>query len=1778
MPDRQRSVPTVFPPPSPTTALNRLFDATGLFQHPKLYRTLLELADTTVIAGHDPAVGNLVAFITDPLTRKLLSVWGDHSTDAGDLSDLAEYLTSRKPFLSLRPIADAKSGRLQLQGELDRCFLLALLIEKLPSAAEDPDRKLFQLRVWLVVHAFLRNRRGIRLDGNVRTVATALRIGCDNDRHWRALFLSLPVPHGDRPLREFNFRLNTTAHLLSREEQRPPKERKALNALIDLATNKDKEIKAEGNLPNTFVRNEEFFVARSEQSAAIDLDDGGNQLIVDSANETKLITTKPDPSFTQAERKLSARTVLFATAEGMQYLPWSWFRPNPQETKDLEHWMHRALATEAYSSPRALAISLIWSACALGRTVARMLAIRIGAVPDDEWVFDDTAGEFRRLPPMRKPGWQPNEATKTWIVPVAPEVSIRLPDRPRQTLMHAARHAAKARTLRELWPEDRSNTPEKTILDCLQEVSKRLTRSMLAEVLPQRVFDQHGDAVLARLIASHPQSALAGAHSYAQWSLETVTKLLGDSTHDYPASRTRETALGSRLALLEEPLRAVIEEATRFVRNARTGNPLVLHNAFSAYIVIALLAATGGRPIRSPYESTLHFDFDEKLILIDDKHGIAQQESSRLIPLSSVIAAFIQKRYLSHLLALSKILRERAPGLANEIHLTANSQPSGAIPFFFLVDPESSDWSEITPSNVFLAVGIDWPLPANLFRHRLANRLRTEKLDPEIIDGLLGHGEWGNDTWSIYSFRNWADDMVAARPALESSFRSLRFQPVRGLSVADDLAAPTVSPDRAEAIRYGSVARQRERNRRFASTIRDTKFAIDEYLDGRKLEELDAEALDGLADHLARTPDGMPSAAGAIRLSYLERQLGKAERRSGRRVRPSSQRLFVSDEASLFTSEFRGARETWRRLLDALPQANFKGATAQALGVALSLCIESRVSDDALLLEVAANRGYRVLWLGAHCFLEYGDVDADTDIAGRRFRISSRCAIWSIRAKKNRDLQPKSRIPALFEPVSNCLAQKPKNVGELIRSLARLVAQANAQSFPGVICGVLSGQVATAALGWRDATRLMTGRRIQFGAEPDGDFPTRADAPFVPPAITATGPQAGNPTSALLKAFRHILDKGPTRLSKDKNPRRALIAELRQVIAEGTKTGAAPAVLLLTKWICALAQPIGRKKLDQSTLQRYLTALAWRFESELLSFDLLESDDEELTEAYERVLLSGDKPAGEFELERLESFHRWLQSSFDINSPDWQELPVVKPGLGISSGFIRPEEYLTALAAIGAHLYLSAAVRDSAAMLLLLAYRFGLRRGEALGLRRRDWDDSGERIVVTVESNRTRKLKTTASRRQVPLVFTLQTEENDLVVRLLTRYAAEHGADHDQLLLDVDDSHQLVSAVLETVKNVTGNPAMTIHHARHSAANLVAIHALGIQLPGWNDTQIENDVATTLLGLRTSASRRHSWAVGRFLGHGWRPTTFRSYLHFLFDWADELIGIRPDGTLTASAEMKSIVRLESLPEVLADHPIQKETVTRMGDLAEILELFRLYARGVRTSSIASALSLSTNVVERCASLLENPTYSKRVERKGSLDTLAEGSNVEPKPNSPTNDYVRWSEIGNIARTLGDPAWNRLIAWAKSHQTRSSQTMPPLVPEALQQMVGRSKQLLAWRGEHFSLLRFALNFLEIREEQYLVCGSAHLHQGTVDLAKEAGFRISPRPKLHKRVASKRSSLLQIDSAYTGRFYEPVLSRTALLFAENDDQVIRNRNQLALMTVAIALSQSDSEDNP
>ncbi|MCL4680249.1 MAG: hypothetical protein KJZ92_03160 [Rhodocyclaceae bacterium] len=1722
-----------------TTALPAVCDFSDLA--PDILAALDEVLICALAHERPLALGSILNLIASPVTLNLLNNWSDYSEEAASLYEMGSALAAHPSLKKHQALSQSKAARDHFRGALEKHYLIALLSERVLLPDADPSNWMLQLRLWVLVHALVRVRRSIYLDKNLQTLATSLRMACDRDRGWLDFYFRLKPVRLGRSFAEINSRIGSLAQRDLAFPGLPNKEVLALKAAIAVSSFQDKQIPLPESSPlPIFGRSESIKPLRQQISIEIDGYDGD---VLDNPEGTVKLLTQPfQESATPAQRRLSTDTVIMGTREAVLHLPWRWGCPNPFELDRLGKWINDRLSSLPTDLSAGLAFACVWIGYCTGRTAARVLDMEVSSAPSDEWRLDVKRGLLHRHPPMRKPGWLPEVNAAGWIIPSAERIDLKLPEPLIFLFRLALKQNPKACIVANFWPASCGKTALQFIDDTLAEISPRLTGSILAEALPQRVFNETQDGVLARLIASHPQTALGGAASYAQWTLETVTRLLSGTSPEAPAAK--HIALGSRLAVVDRQLRQELRRVTQRVKSCRTESPILFHNAYTAYVALALLAATGTRPTKSPFESVLQFDFEEDFVYVDDKHSDAHRRGGRAVPLPKGVSSFLQKRYLPHLETLALLLDQNHPALAREIAAMSKGSPSGRIPFFFFLEADGSAWEEVSPAGIAQVLKLGWPLPDNLFRHRLSNRLRADGVDPEIIAGILGHSEWGHGTWTDTSFRSWRDDAVTSRKSLETVFRSLNFQPLRGLDAGARMpflgsVVTTIGPEV-----FGEQARAEQRWQRVKAAIRQADITIHEACGERTLADLSSDELDALFERLATNGRGLPDTMGGIRIAHLMRKLERIEAATGKLLLPKKQRRVIHEAPGLFSASAPGTMRRWRNVRRSLSSFSPENPRQRLLAATVALAIECRISDPRVLADVAGNKHYRLVSFESALYLEHGDFSSNLEASCRRFRIFGRAAQWISGLPPDRAWLLKDTLPPWLESFDDELRIHSANrVGDLIRELAKFIDQVNAQTLPGVLCGVLSGRLETRSLGWRDWVRLKTGCCIDLSKYAADSPETRSAIDIDDQLTISCGKKPINVNDARQAAhdffgvLRDFISASEKNSDKKKNPRRHLVMQLHAEIRLAQKRGVPTSAILLGAWIHDLAQPVGRRVREPSTLLRYLTALSSRFENELADFDLLNADDDDLTDAYSRLLTCKDKLAGLYEARVLAMFHRWLRRRYGVEEPDWDDLPVAVSFDVIDPGFITEEDYRTSFEHLGRHRRLNVDDRLAAQMLLFLGYRFGLRRREASGLIRKDWDDSAGKVILTVEPNAFRGLKTSSSRRQVPQLIPFDEREEKATKDMLVRHTAKHGDRNGELLLFCSSWSKVTSVVIETLKMVTGNPNINLHHARHSAANMAALNALSVSPDPWfGPDSNRHDFELTLLGTN-GISQRHAWAVSRYLGHAGPNTTFKSYLHFLLDWAGMLIISEEDSSVDPSHRFYVLDALPTLPEIEVQ---TDESEPQEATFSKVLQAFRLYLRGYNAVDIQTTLMIPDSL----------------------LDCILQVIGTK----------IKKTRLGEQASGIQESAWTRIVAWADKNDfnCKAYGASTKISVTDLLKMVGATSQLLAWKDEHFPLLGWVLRTFRIDASQYDVYGSARVHQGTLELAEAAGFKVVPRPRWAAREGSLRQSFLQIDSVADGPYNTPVDSRISIVFRENASGEIRNRNQLAVLVAAAVLT--------
>lgn len=251
----------------------------------------------------------------------------------------------------------------------------------------------------------------------------------------------------------------------------------------------------------------------------------------------------------------------------------------------------------------------------------------------------------------------------------------------------------------------------------------------------------------------------------------------------------------------------------------------------------------------------------------------------------------------------------------------------------------------------------------------------------------------------------------------------------------------------------------------------------------------------------------------------------------------------------------------------------------------------------------------------------------------------------------------------------------------------------------------------------------------------------------------------------------------------------------------------------------------------------------------------------------------------------LGSFDRYVREQHLPELP-----PVSLPGFAglsyaISSRILNEPEFRSGLKLIrDGSLAISGRREDELASFWVLAYRFGLRRTEILGLQVRDVCGS----VLRVRINPARHLKTTNAYRVLPLSTLIDDERVGISALCLNR------GQEDYLFFDTPPSakqleaHGVVGIAKSVLFRATGDERLHPHNMRHSAATLLLLGMLGADLNvrrhpyalGWMTSALDQTkkVDDQISGhLHRKAGRGNALAM--MLGHGAELTTYEHYVH-----------------------------------------------------------------------------------------------------------------------------------------------------------------------------------------------------------------------------------------------------------------------------------------------------------
>lgn len=386
--------------------------------------------------------------------------------------------------------------------------------------------------------------------------------------------------------------------------------------------------------------------------------------------------------------------------------------------------------------------------------------------------------------------------------------------------------------------------------------------------------------------------------------------------------------------------------------------------------------------------------------------------------------------------------------------------------------------------------------------------------------------------------------------------------------------------------------------------------------------------------------------------------------------------------------------------------------------------------------------------------------------------------------------------------------------------------------------------------------------------------------------------------SVQIRLALQIEDNGIKRSSSE------AIEELKQLLIEERTTNE----VIFIGW---LIKSLSGNKI--STALRYFIEVKDLWFYFMGDQDLSTLDESDFESIYGLMLSLKENPnAKEYLRGRLSDLH--ASASFEYGLPNLREFFLgsgpARNQLQVKAGYIPELAYQAILNNIKNINDLDPHTVEGLRMLIVLAYRTGLRRGELLKLRLSDVEQSINPWLFVV-NNRYGNNKTDSALRKIPLNPLLLDEELTDFKNYIGRRRATNQNQPNTLLFSLPHSPTIPHKghpISEIVKRTLVNLAyldLTFHHLRHSAlTNLMLVmngdNELIEALTAYSIEQA-TEIREKLFSTNPESKRDAYWVIAGIAGHLTPETTFTNYIHITdIIISKRLAAYNPALTLTES--------------------------------------------------------------------------------------------------------------------------------------------------------------------------------------------------------------------------------------------------------------------------------------
>lgn len=217
-----------------------------------------------------------------------------------------------------------------------------------------------------------------------------------------------------------------------------------------------------------------------------------------------------------------------------------------------------------------------------------------------------------------------------------------------------------------------------------------------------------------------------------------------------------------------------------------------LHNVYTAYVCVFLLATTGVRAVSGLISANFDVDYATGICFVSDKDN-EKYTNARLV---WFCPEFIEqlRYYREHVIRMRQRLAsenyQSLDKLDAALHipeLSSHRMPNrsadaqkleNAAPFLFFLN-QGAMVQDVSPSLIAAHLGKDWELRIGSLRHYVRTGLLKAGCSGEIINALFGHGERGESPWGKFSTLPPVVWRTGVSEALESVFLQLSLLALR---------------------------------------------------------------------------------------------------------------------------------------------------------------------------------------------------------------------------------------------------------------------------------------------------------------------------------------------------------------------------------------------------------------------------------------------------------------------------------------------------------------------------------------------------------------------------------------------------------------------------------------------------------------------------------------------------------------------------------------------------------------------------------------------------------------------------------------------------------------------------------------------------------------------------------------------------------------------------------------------------------------------------------------